>query len=241
MNTELTDGLKAHIKASEAKRRAREFEAWCGALDRISARFKPRLKNGFIAGVELQPHRWLSAAMDILRSANVISRVQLMDGGQGEPMRSFLPYPVFLSGAEIFLKGMWLCRFPACRRVAQNSYVNEPFRRRIDGQLRKQGHDLLKLISRLKRVARYRVDPVTMKFLHRVSAVVRQYHFPLYKADRAWSWSAARYPKRFYNDHARTSRANALQSFPDQRLVIALFDPMERHLDDLWQIRSGLV
>jgi hypothetical protein len=241
MSAELTDELKAHFKASEAKRRAKKVEAWCDALGRTSSRFRPRLKGGFTAGVELQPLRWLAEGMAILRSANVLSRVQLMDGRQGESMQSILPYPVFLAGTELFLKGMWLCRFPACRRVARNSYVSEPFRRRINRQLRNQNHDLLKLISLLKRVARYRADPATLRFLHRVSTIVRQFYLPIDKANRAWSWAAARYPIRLYNDQARTGRANALQSFPDQRLVIDLFGPMERHLDELWQLRPGLL
>jgi hypothetical protein len=241
MDAELTNAVRAHLEAAEAKRRASEFQAWCDSLDRISPRFKPKLKGRFTADTELQPHRWLNAGMDILRSAHVTSRVQLMDGRPGEPLQSFLPYSVFQAGAELFLKGMWLCRFPACRRVAQDSYVNGQVRQRFDKRLRGQGHDLLKLVSRLKRVSRYRSDPVTLRFLHRVSAIIRQYYYPLYQADRLGSWAGARYPKRFYDDQARVARANAWLSFPEQRLVIGLFDPMERHLDNLWQVRAGLM
>ena len=241
MDDELMEALKKHLAEEEAKRRAREIQSWCAVLDATSPSFRPRLKDGFVAHTELQPHRWLTAGMDVLQSAHVTSRVQLMDGQQGEPLQSFLPYSVFQSGTELFLKGMWLCRFPSCRRVAQGSYANEAVRRRFDQRLREQGHDLLKLIARLKRVSRYRSDPTTMRFLHRISAIIRRFYFPLYQADRIRSWAAARYPKRFYDDKKKVGRANALVSFPDQRLVLALFAPMPRHLEGLWQLRQGLI
>lgn len=241
MNDDLQTLLQSHFKATEAKRRTQQFVSWCQALDQASPRFKPRVKGSLVADIELQPHRWLSAGLDILRSAHATSYLQLMNGKRGEALQSYLPYSVFLAGTELFLKGMWLCRRASCRRVGHASYVNERVRRGIDQELRSHGHDLLKLIARLRRLGRYRSDPTTLRFLRRISAIVRLYYFPLYQSDQTGSWATARYPKRFYNDHARTARANALNSYPDQHLVVSLFEPMERHLDNLWQLRIGLM
>lgn len=228
------------LKKRAEKNRRDEVAKWCAFLDQASPRTKRRLKKGFIADVEVQPHRWFSAGLDILQSAHVTSRVQLMNGEQGEPMQSFLPYSVFQSGAEVFLKGMWLCQFPACRRVAHTSYVGPRLRRSVDRRLRDQGHDLLKLIGRLRRIRRYRADPTSMKFLARVSAIIRLFYFPLHQAGRG-SWATARYPKRFYYDTAKAASADGFSSYPDQRLVLALFTHMSRHLDQLWNLRRGLL
>ncbi len=145
---------------------------------------------------------------------------------------------MFLSGAEIFLKGMWLCQFPACRRIRHNSYVNEAFRKRYFLRLKSHGHDLLRLIGRLRRLRVYRNDPVTMRFLERLSAIIRMYYYPLYQADK--NWASARYPKRFYDDREKIGASDAVNSYPNQWLVIGLFRPMETHLDRLWGLRHNL-
>ncbi len=240
MGDDLTTAIGNELKARKAKREAEELRAWCTVLDGTSPRAKRRLKPGNVAAVELQPHRWLSAGLDILRSAHVTGYVQLMDGQQGDPLQSFLPYSVFQAGTEVFLKGMWLCQFPSCRRVAHTSYVGVELRKRIDDRLRQQGHDLLKIIGRLRRVKRYRDDPRSMEFLRRVSAIIRLYYYPVHKAGRG-SWATARYPKRFYNDLRKEGHADGYNSYPDQRIVYALFAPMARHLDTLWNLRRGLI
>jgi len=176
--------------------------------------------------------------LDILRSAHVTGYVQLMGGQQGEPLQCFLPYSVFQAGAEVFLKGMWLCQFPSCRQVSHTSYISLGLRQTVDRKLRRQGHDLLKLIGCLKRIKCYRADPKSTQFLNRISAIVRLYYFPLHQAGRA-SWANARYPKRFYNDHEKQGHADGFTSYPDQRLVYGLFKPMARHLDQLWNLRRG--
>jgi hypothetical protein len=228
------------LKARKAKHEAEQFRAWCAMLDGMPPRVKRRLKPGYLAAVELQPHRWLSAGIDLLRSAHVTGYVQLMNGQQGEPLQSFLPYSVFQAGTEVFLKGMWLCQFPSCRRVAHASYVGIQSRKRIDDRLRQQSHDLLKLIGRLRRVKRYREDVKSMQFLRRISAITRLYYFPVHQAGRG-SWATARYPKRFYNDVRKEGHADGYNSYPEQRLVQALFAPMSHHLDGLWNLRRGLL
>ncbi len=240
-DAELIAAVKKELADREARQRAADFQLWCAALDAIPKRRKPRIKGNYVAEIELQPHRWLTAGMNNLKSAHVTSHVQFMDGVQGPPLQSFLPYPVFLAGTELFLKGMWLCRFPSCRRVSHKSYVSPKLRGRFNKRLKDLGHDLLALIRVLKHVKKYRTDLLTMRFLNRVATIIRDFYYPLYQADRLGSWAAARYPKRFYDDQNREATADALQSFPDQRYVIDLFAPMERHLDNLWQLRRGLI
>jgi hypothetical protein len=142
-------------------------------------------------------------------------------------------------GAETFLKGMLLGRFAQCRRVTQVSYVNPATRQRYMLRLKKHGHDLLKLMRYLRRIAPYRTDDAVQDFLHRIEAITRYYYHPLYEADRG-SWAAARYPKRFYDDEARTAKADAFKCYPEQSYVLRLFDSMERYLDVRWKITSQL-
>lgn len=240
MSDDLTLALRKELRIRKTMRRNEELRVWYETLDRVPQTARLRLKENYVADVELQPHRWLSGGLDILRSAHVTSYVQLMDGQPGEPLQSFLPYSVFQAGAEVFLKGMWLCRFPACRRVAHTSYVRPSLRQSIDARLRRQGHDLLKLVGRLKRVKRYRDDPKSMQFLFRISTIVRLYYFPIYKSGRG-SWATARYPKRFYHDLGKKGHADGFNSYPDHRLVYALFFAMSQHLDQLWRLRRGLI
>jgi len=238
---ELINAVTEELKMREEKSKTEDLRKWCTFLDAIPRRFKPRIKGNYVAEVELQPHRWFTAGLDNLKSAHVTSHVQLFDGNQGPPMQCFLPYPVFLAGAEIFLKGMWLCRFPACRRVAHNFYVNPKLRAAFNKRLRDLGHDLIGIIRVLKRVKKYRTDPRTMLFLNRVTKIIRYFYYPLYQADRLGLWAAARYPKRFYDDQACVATADALPSFPDQRFIISLFEPMAHHLDNLWALRRSVI
>lgn len=231
--------LNQELAKRNAATQEKRFQDWCAELDRLPTNYVPQLKENFKPDIELQPKRWLGHAMDIIESAHVTARVQLMGGVQGEAFSSFLPYPIFQMGAETFLKGMLLCRFTQCRRVAQNSYVNPATRQRYLRRLKNYGHDLLKLIRHLRRISPYRCDDTARKFLRRVEAITRCYYHPLYEADRG-SWAAARYPKRFYDDHAHTAGADAMKSFPQQSSVLRLFRDMDRHLDEHWQITCGL-
>lgn len=239
MADELMNALNEHRRKDREKRRAQEFAAWCARWDSAPPRVRRRLKRGVVADLELQPHRWLSAGLDLIRSAHVTSRVALFDGQQGEPMQSYLPYGVFQFGTELFLKGMFLCRYPACRRVAQNAYVSMAARQRISRKLRGLSHDLLRVIARLKRAGKYRDDAKTMQFLRRISAIIRLDYYPLHVTHGRWA--DARYPKRFYDDLTQEGHADALQSYPEQRVLLALFEPMERHIDQLWNLRCDLL
>jgi hypothetical protein len=235
----LMNALNDHLREERGKRNAQEFAAWCSHWDGAPPRARRRLKRGVVADLELQPHRWLSAGLDLIKSAHVTSRVALFEGKEGEPMQSYLPYGVFQFGTELFLKGMFLCQYPACRRVAQNAYVPMEVRQRIFEKLRSLSHDLLRVIARLKRVRKYRDDKPTMLFLRRISAIIRLDYFPLHVTRSRWADS--RYPKRFYDDLAKKGHADSHQQYPEQRVLLALFEPMERHVDQLWRLRRGLI
>lgn len=239
MDDELAQMVREELKRRNTAEKEQRFQRWCHQLDQLPKNNVPRLNGQLRPDLEIQPRRWLSHAMSIIESAHVTARVQHMDGRQGEPLSSFLPYPVFQMGTETFLKGMLLCRFAECRRVAHDSYVNPKTRTRYLRKLKTYGHDLLKLIRHLRRLGHYRKDASVLEFLNRIEAITRYYYHPLYEAD-AGSWAAARYPKRFYNDTAKVAAADAHQSFPEQTAVLRLFRTIDRHLDKSWQLTKKL-
>jgi hypothetical protein len=242
MDSDLLQAVKAKMVARTQRKRMESFKQWCASLDHLPPGTAPTLKRGLIADIELQPHRWLTAGLNLLRTQHIAGSVQATDGFMALPFRSFLPYPVFQMGAEVFLKGMWLCQFPACRRVAHNSYAGKPARVRYGKSLKILGHDLLKIVGALREVRKYRDDPSSLCFLNRVEAIIRRYYSPLYAADQRGSeWATSRYPKRFYRDGAGIGRADAMQSFPQQWMVVALFEAMDQYLDGLWQLRAHLL
>lgn len=230
------------MEADARKEQEKTFNTWCDALAALPGDFELKLKNGLKADIELQPFRWLSLGMDLLQSSKGTLTVQHFDGRQGSFLDSFLPYPVFQMGAEIFLKGMWLCQFDDCRALAHPGYVDAAKRTYYIERLKKElGHDLLKIISANRQIPQYQAAPQVMRFLKIVEGIVRQFYFPLYEADKRGNhWAHARYPKRFYKDSASEGHADAFQSYPQQWLIVKLFTPMERQVNQLWQIRAGL-
>ncbi len=123
-----------------------------------------------------------------------------MHGRRGSFLDSFLAYPVFQMGAEIFLKEMWLCQFADCRALADSRYM-EPAKRSTyaDRLKRELGHDLLRIVAVNREIPKYQADTAVIRFLKIVEAIVRKSYFPLYEADKSGSHRAhARYPKRFY-------------------------------------------
>lgn len=242
MDDELLAAVRVELMKREKQQQASEFKNWCAWLDETPPDMKLILNTGLVADLELQPHRWLSAGIDLLKSQCVTGHVQLMDGVQGPPLGGFLPYPVFQMGTEIFLKGMWLCQFEECRKVAHTDFVEQTTRSNYSRHLRGLGHDLLKIIAEIRKINEYANNPASLRFLTRVEAVIRRHYFPLYASDaRASEWPHSRYPKRFYNDTTKVGNADAYQSYPQQRLVIEMFEPMTRHIDRLWSLRTGLL
>ena len=240
MDDELLTALRTELKSREERNKVAAFKSWLASLEQSAVTRPPGLKAGFIADTELQPLRWMDAGMDLLESQKVAAWVELMDGQKGPPLQSFLPYPAFQMGAEIFLKGMWLCQFDECRMLAQKGFLSPDVRGRHGKALKNLGHDLLKVIDALRGIPQYQQDVKTMTFLTRVVGIIHGYYFPLYAADKA-PWAASRYPKRFYDDAAKTGAAEALKSYPQQWLVVRLFEPMKTHIDRIWRITPGLI
>lgn len=238
----LVEDLRRTLAEEEARRRAEAYSSWCRDLDALPGDFELRLKDGLQADVELQPFRWMGLGLDLLQSSKGTIAVQHFDGSQGPFLDSFLPYPVFQMGAEIFLKGMWLCQFEDCRALADRGHIDAAKRRAYIERLKNElGHDLLKGVAANRQIPQYQADATVMRFLKIVEGVVRRFYFPLYQADKRGNhWAHSRYPKRFYNDSSREGRADAFQSYPQQWLIVRLFEPMERHVDKLWGLRAGL-
>jgi hypothetical protein len=239
------DRMMRLIEEDNLKENEKEFSAWCDELYDLPEDFELRVKGGLQADLELQPTRWMNLGLNLLQSSKVIGHVQLSEGVQGPPLASFLPYPVFQMGAEIFLKGMWLCQFDELRFLTSNSYVEEATRALYMDRLGRRkrpgydrlGHDLLKIIESLRDVPHYRDDAPTLRFLRLVESLIRFCYFPFYKADKGHSrWANARYPKRFYDDINRVGRADAYTSYPEGKWVAKLFQDLKDHLCDLWNV-----
>ncbi len=226
------------------------FAAWCDELLSLSEDFELTIKDGLRAEVELQPARWLTLGLNILQSSKVMARVQLSHGVEGAPLSSILPYPVFQMGAEIFLKGMWLCQFDELRRLKWDSYIDAATRNNYEYLLggptrgaknhqraERLAHDLLKILSIVRQVPIYRADAVSLRFLKVVEGIVRRFYFPFYKAGEHNSrWAAARYPKRFYDDAKCVGRAETYFSYPPANWIARVFEEMKCHLHHLWEI-----
>lgn len=136
--------ISEYIKLIEAEEKEKEYCNWCDSMESTTEDFKPILKPGFIADIELQPHRWITAGVDQIESFKGSDHVQLMGGGMGEPFHKFLKYPVFHSGCELFLKGMWLCKFDECRNIKHNMYVEIQTRKKFNNDLKNWAIILLK-------------------------------------------------------------------------------------------------
>jgi hypothetical protein len=237
MNDDISSAVNILIKKQNLRKEQEELAHWQAVLDATPIDTKRVPLDGWIADIELQPTRWLSAGFDLLESAHVLTRAKNMDGSDGAVMQSILPYSIFQSGTEVFLKGMWLCQFEDCRQLTQSSYITPERRRELGIQLVKLGHNLLKIIETLRALLKYRDDEVAMQFLARVSAVIRQDYYPLHVADeRAREWAHSRYPKRFYQDTKKEGHADAFQRYSQQRLIVALFKPLAPHLRQLWDL-----
>jgi hypothetical protein len=221
----------------------KEFTAWCDDLVALPEDFELKLKGDLNAGIELQPLRWMDSGIDLIESSKVTARVQLPGGVEGRPLQSYLPYPVFQMGTEIFLKGMWLCQHEDCRLLADDSYIEPAKRQEYHRQLGSQGlgHDLIGIIDAIRSISQYRHDPPTMRFLKIVEGVVRRFYFPLYAADRReLRWAHSRYPKRFYDDRAQKGFADSFQRYPQQLMIARIFRESAGRIDNVWKLRAEL-
>lgn len=235
---ELSNSLYEHMAKERAKAQDRDYLNWCNELARLPPKYAPKLKGGLIADIELQPMRWMRAGLDLIQSAKGILQVHMPDGTTAPAMQTYLPYPVFQAGTEIFLKGMWLAPLEECRVVGWDDYVPAEVREKYRSQLKNLGHDLLDIIERLQKIPLYQEEGNISCFLRIISGVTRQHYYPLTENDSAWGH--ARYPRRFYNDVKEVARADQMKTYPLQWLLERLFVDTMHRVDRLWGITKGL-
>ena len=116
------------------------------------------MEKGLLVDIELQPHRWMTAGVELIESFRGSAHVELIDGVKGEPLHKTLNYPVFHFGCELFLKGMWLCQFEELRNIKHNMYVDKQTRNKFGTELKNLGHNLIKIIDDLRTIPKYRGD-----------------------------------------------------------------------------------
>ncbi|MBA2433829.1 MAG: hypothetical protein H0V54_01865 [Chthoniobacterales bacterium] len=238
----LADAVMRLIQDQNQLEEEKEYRAWYAALLLLREDYKREPKKEWTADLELQPLRWMQLGLTLIQSPKITAYVQLANGVQGPPLSSFLPYPVFQAGAEIFLKGMWLCRYEDCRLLGHNSYIGPARRGEVFKELRnKLGHNLLQIIELLRGIREYQADETSSDFLKAIRALICRDYFPAFQADaRGSEWASARYPKRFYNDEAGQAGADSFSHYPSQPFVERLFREAQQGVDDLWGLKAGL-
>jgi hypothetical protein len=217
-----------------------EFQQFCQYLLSLPSGLELAPKDDFKADIELQPLRWMSLGIDLLQSRRVTGHAQLANGVQGPEMGSYLRYPVFQMGTEIFLKGMWLCQYLDCRALTTSSYIQVKKRQYYYEVLKNLGHDLLAILDKIRGISEYQQTPSIIRFLDLVERIIRAYYFPPYEADKRNRWADCRYPKRVYDDTAQKSAADSFQSYPRPQWIHRLFQQAERDIVDLWQLRRRI-
>lgn len=218
----------------------RDFDSWCEYLLSIPATFELKPKFGDI-DIELQPLRWMSSGIDLIQSRKTNGYVQLVGGVQGPAFGSYLPYAVFQMAAEVFLKGVWLCKYAECRELTASSYIDADRRADYAAKTKDLGHDLLEILGQICTIPEYRSDPAAMRFLDLIERVIRCYYFPPYVADKGSRWANARYPKRIYDDIDQRAQAEGLEHYPEAKRIETLFQRMEQDVNRLWQLRARLI
>lgn len=236
------DGAMRLILERNRKQEDDEFQEWYAALLTLPEDYRRELKEGWLADVELQPLRWMNLGLTLIQSPKVLERVQLADGVQGPALSAILLYPIFQSGTEVFLKGMWLCQYADCRLFDSSSYVSCMRRDEIRKELQKTlGHDLLHIITALQEIPQYKAEETLSRFLNGLGALVRRDYYPALIADvRRDAWAFVRYPKRFYDDNRKEGAADNYSRYSPQPFIERLFRKAERRIDELWGLGSGL-
>jgi hypothetical protein len=242
MASDFKDDLLRIMHEEKEAQEKEAYDDWRKDLLSQSGNLRLRPPEGFEVDIELQPLRWLWRGTALVESRKVTGRVQPARGNEGPELTSYLPYPVFQMATEIFLKGMWLCRFEECRVLTSSSYVDRETREKYLKRLGKNGlgHDLIKIVEEVRQIREYANDAAALKFLDLIERILRRYYFPPYQADKKTSWADARYPKGVYNDITQQSQAEGLESYPPAKWLSKLFREMERDVDRIWSLRAGL-
>jgi len=238
--------VKKLLEKEEVERLKKEFDEWSQAIASIDDEYESRVNKDmrearFKSDIELQPKRWMTKGIGLIQSAKGTSPVRFADGVIGRPMDTILEYPVFQLGSEFFLKGMYLCQYDECRTLASNEYLDQGLRSTHKETLKNLGHDLFKIIDKIKKIPEYKNDEKSLEFLKMIKNVIRYHYYPLYLEERKGDrWAQSRYPIRFYDDDKQEGKAQSLFSYPKQWMILKLFEPTESHVDNLWGITKGL-
>jgi len=236
-----TEEFCKYLVEEGGKKRIKEYSDWCEQMRNVPTDYILVPKDKFIVDIELQPYRWLIQGVDLIDSCKGNFSIPNFDSRQGQYLDTYILYSVFQMGVEIFLKGMWLCQFEECRNLHDNGHIIKSSRQDRLKDLKKMGHDLIKLIKDIGCIKKYKDDEYSVKFLKIIEGVIRYYYYPLYAADkRSNEWANSRYPKRFYKDKTKEGKSDALHTYPQQWPIVELFRNMDKHLEGLWGLKANL-
>ena len=235
---DLEDAIRKLFEERRAETNEKAYKQWCDEVAAISTTYETLPKARWLIDQEFQPMRWLSHGLHILK---------LSSGSMGAPsdlerspyLVPLLPYAVFQIGAELFLKGMWLCQFTDCRELSHKGHLEPVRREELAKKIKSLGHDLLKLIEANRQIAPYKSSPEIIRFLTVTEGVVRFFYYPIYETSKR-DWASSRYPKRFYDDATQEGASDSLKEYPPTSHVIRLFEEAEKKVDDIWSLRKSL-
>ena len=221
------------LKKQGELKREKQYQAWCKHFESLPKNTKRKLKDGFVAHVELQPYRWIQHGLDLIGSRKSFGTIQTFSGQQGQDFRAYLPYPVFQMGAEVFLKGMWLYQHDECRNLESDSYIAPERREYFLEELKKlsRNHDLLEIIKHVETIGIYKQDAWVSRFLKIIGGISKEFYLPV--SDGKNKWADERYPKRFYKDSLRRAAADAFNSYPEHWPISRLFSEAAERIEFL--------
>lgn len=223
------------INRQAKQKKDADYLKWCNDFSSLPKNSGRELKDGLVAGVELQPSRWIQHGLDLIGSRRAFGVVQMMGGIAGPDLRSFLPYPVFQMGAEIFLKGMWLYQHEECRSVHEKTYVAPHRREHFGKELKKisRTHNLLEIIAQVELISVYSQDQQLTRFLKIVAGISMTFYQPVTQSNSRWA--DERYPKRFYCDLSKSGHADAHHSYPEHWPIARLFAEAADQIEFVWR------
>lgn len=242
-NANVADGLEEvveELNRQELSKREEQYQTWCDSFASLPEDSGRKLKDGFIAHVELQPQRWIQHGLDLMGSRKGFGTIRLLGCQQGPDFRAYLPYPVFQMGTEIFLKGMWLYQHDECRILKADTYIALERREHYLKELKDlfRSHDLLVIIRQVESINVYAQDAWVSRFLKIVGGISKTFYLPV--TNSKYPWADERYPKRFYKDSSQISAADAYQSYPEHWPIARLFAEAADRIDFLWRARTGI-
>lgn len=234
-DVQIAQRRKQH-RPEEEKRRAIDYADWLVAMEKEAVRSDPKLKQQFVADLDLWPDAWLETAINLVKSGkatrNWAWRIQFHDGDEDLFPRYILEYSVFQMAAELFLKGMWLLQFPELRPFQSWVYVAPAERVNFETKLKRLSHDIVKLTEAVEAIPQYSADSEVLRFLRIIRGVFKRYYYPLY--GDGVHWASARYPRKFYEDEMGRGVPDNWKEYPYQWMLVRLFKTAENRVMELW-------